>query len=124
MVFDLFRKQKNKMNIKKNRNLIFNLIFIVIIILYCKIVFADAPTFVDLDTTMNLTEDVEFIYIVNATDAEENYPLLFSDDSETKLPVFNMTAFNDSDNNRRAIISFTPTENDVLDANSNISITI
>ncbi len=76
-----------------------------------------APYFINLNSTLTIAEDSNFTYFVHAADAEEDYPLIFSDDSESKLPVFYMTEYNDT----AAIINFTPTETDVLDANSNIS---
>ncbi|MBW2989654.1 hypothetical protein KY358_05045 [Candidatus Woesearchaeota archaeon] len=97
------------------------LILIAALLLSCKIAAPAAPTFDDLPTIMNLTEDTRFVFIVNGTDADGNYPLIFSDDSEVKMPVFSMENLNDSDNNRRAVINFTPTESDVLDSNSNLS---
>lgn len=109
----------------KNKNLIFSLIPVLITILCCKTVIAPgvAPTFDQLSDGdfLILSEDVEFIYIVNATDADGDYPLLFSDDSENKLAVFNMVNLNSSSNNRAAVINFTPLESDVLDLNSDIS---
>ncbi len=113
------------MKMSLHKKVVFSIVLLLFFAFSPEISCGAAPTFDELTDGMKLEvlEDSNFVYIVNATDSDipSDYPLIFSDDSETKLPIFSMTAFNDSDNNRRAIIDFTPSESDVLDSNKNIS---
>ena len=83
--------------------------------------FSSVPTFDSLPIKLTAAEDSLFTFYVNATDTDGHYPLTFSDDSEVKLPVFEMLPLNLSPNNRMAIINFTPLEENVLDSTKNIS---
>ncbi|MBN1156295.1 hypothetical protein JXA85_01645 [Candidatus Woesearchaeota archaeon] len=66
------------------------------------------PVFTDLPNNFTLYEDQLFTYYVEATDSDGEYPLNFSDDSESILPVFYMHNYNDTS----ALINFTAVNND------------
>ncbi len=82
----------------------------------------DAPLFINLNSTMNATENVEFNFTILASDEENNTPFYFnatfmncstmnwSSRNSTKCSLFNLTGWR---NDTAITINFTPTNNDI-----------
>lgn len=80
----------------------------------------DAPSFTNIDTEYNLTQNDNFLDYINATDEEEHYALFFSISffnnctlatwsTRTNCSLISLTNVSDTS----AIMNFTPAENDV-----------
>ena len=91
----------------------------------------DFPNFTNIDTEYNLTQEINFIDYLNASDEEEHYPLYFnisffnncslanwSTRGEGNCSIFSAVNFS----NTSALMDFTPVRNDVGVYWANISV--
>jgi len=93
--------------LKNNKGLVF-----VMFILFAVLVHGVAPNIDNLynNIIFNLTEDVPFNFTVVATDADGDYPLVFTDDhNNVTFPSFQFVTINDT----HARINVTPTNDEI-----------
>ncbi len=107
-----------KFNNKKTK--IGFLIAIAILVCSVKVVFAANPTFINVPTTIEVAQDSTYNFTVTASDADGEYPLNFTDDSEDLVSVFDMGKINST----AALINFTPTNDDVNEHTGGVHISI
>jgi len=91
----------------------------------------DAPEFLNLNNTYNLTQEQGFLEYINATDEEEHFPLFFnisffnncsladwSERGAGNCSIFNLTSASDNS----SLMNFTPVRNDVGVYWANVSV--